>query len=206
MILSKVAKSPFTAVVLFLAVMVIGTYVSAGAAVANGLWNNSKRTLSFYNTHTRETLEVDYWDSGRYVAEAQDKISWNLRDHRTQSDTQMSRDLLNLLYDIKLKLEARNPDRDIVFHVISGYRSPKTNNMLRASGGGQAKKSRHMHGDAIDIRVPGVPTKEIRDAAWCLQRGGVGYYSGSDFVHVDTHTVRFWNWNPENIDCGQPGA
>lgn len=179
-------------------------------AQASGISGNAneryERKLAFYNTHTRERAEITYWHNGRYIAEAQEKISWNLRDHRTQSDTQMSRDLLNLLHDIKLKLEARHPDRDIVFHVISGYRSPKTNNMLRANGGGQAKKSRHMHGDAIDIRVPGVSSKEIRDVAWCLQRGGVGYYSGSDFVHVDTHTVRFWNWSPENISCEQPGA
>jgi uncharacterized protein YcbK (DUF882 family) len=94
-------------------------------------------------------------------------------------------------------------DEQITFHVISGYRSPKTNEMLRRAGGGQAKKSRHMHGDAIDIRIPDVPSALVRDVAWCLQAGGVGYYRGSNFVHVDTHKVRHWNWSPENVSCIQ---
>ncbi len=193
-------RTPLLAVMV--AVLVFcGVYLSAKGAEANGLQNNYSRTLSFYNTHTHEELETTYWDSGRYDDAEQAKINWELRDHRANSNTQMSRELMNLLHEIKQKLEVKYPEQGIVFHIISGYRSPKTNAMMRANGGGQAKKSRHMHGDAIDIRVPGIPSEVIRNMAWCMQRGGVGYYKGSDFVHVDTDKVRHWNWSPTGQTC-----
>lgn len=189
-------------VVLAGALLVLGA-ASLTKANASGLWHKSERerSLSFYNTHTHETLDVTYWRNGRYDAEALEKINIHLRDHRRGSHIAMNRDTMNLLHDIKTRLQARYPDKNIRFSVISGYRSPETNAMLRANGGGQAKKSRHMHGDAIDIRVSGIDSVEIRDIAWCLQRGGVGYYRGSDFVHVDTAKVRYWNWKPTGSTC-----
>lgn len=159
-------------------------------------------TLSFYNTHTREELTVTYRRRGMVVSTAMDEVDNFLRDHRTGDAHNMSEELLDVLHDIQQEILRRHPGKDVVFHVISGYRSPRTNAMLRATSGGQAKKSRHMEGDAIDIRVPGVDSAEIRDIAWCLQRGGVGYYRGSDFVHVDTWNVRHWNWKPTAQTCG----
>lgn len=162
---------------------------------------NSK-SLQFYNTHTNETLDVTFMRDGRYDHMAMEEVNDYLRDHRNGHVHSMSTDLMNLLYDIKTELHRRHPTTPVVFHVISGFRSPATNEMLRANGGGQAKKSRHMSGDAIDIRVPGISTEEIRNVAWCMQRGGVGYYKGSDFVHVDTWKVRKWNWSPTPGLCG----
>lgn len=186
------------AALIFIALVMVALPSLAGA---NALWSDPSRSLSFYNTHTREHLDVTYWRSGRYDESAMAKIDWELRDHRKQRDTNMSKELMNLLYTVKLELQKRHPDKEIVFNIISGFRTAETNAMLRAGGGGQAKKSRHVHGDAIDIRVPGIDTAEIRDVAWCLQRGGVGYYRGSDFVHVDTSRVRYWNWKPTGQTC-----
>lgn len=181
--------------------MALAMFALPSFAGANGLRNDSSRSLSFYNTHTSERIDVTYWKSGRYNEDAMDRINWELRDNRKQRKTQMSKELMNLLYTIKLELQKRHPEKDIVFNIISGYRTPETNAMLRANGGGQAKQSRHMHGDAIDIRVPGIDISEIRDVAWCLQRGGVGYYRGSNFVHVDVAKVRYWNWKPTGQTC-----
>lgn len=164
------------------------------------------RTLHFYNTHTHENMSVTYVRNGRYVQAAADDINSYLRDHRNGHVHEISRDLMNLLHVMQQELQRRHPEQDIVFHVISGYRSPQTNAMLRAAGGGQAKKSRHMQGDAIDIRVPGIKSSEIRNMAWCMQRGGVGYYRGSNFVHVDTHSVRHWNWQPKADMCGRSNS
>lgn len=180
-------------------------------SVAGADWflprGGEERALSFYNTHTREKLtDIVYWRAGRYQADAMAKISYHLRDHRREEARDMAPDLLDLLWSIKTELRARYPQKEIVFHVISGYRSPKTNAMLRAAGGGQARKSRHMHGDAIDIRVPNFKLSEVRDIAWCRQKGGVGYYRGSDFIHIDTDRVRFWHWNPQGVDCGGPNS
>lgn len=179
----------------------------AGSGSARSLFSTQERTLSFYNTHTRETVqEAIYWRNGRYQHSGLEQIAHNLRDHRREESREMEPTLLDLLWSIKAELKARYPQKEIVFHVISGYRSPETNAMMRASGGGQAKKSRHMHGDAIDIRVPGVKLSELRDIAWCRQAGGVGYYKGSDFIHIDTHRVRFWHWKPSGSECGQTNS
>ncbi len=189
--------------VLFIAAIALMAF-SPLLAQASGLSvgeDRFERKLSFYNTHTREDMVVSYWRNGRYDNRAMEEINHYLRDHRNGHVHTMSTDLMNLLHDIKGELQRRHPGKDIVYHVISGYRSPQTNEMLRARGGGQAKKSRHMAGDAIDIRVPGIDSSEIRNVAWCLQKGGVGYYKGSDFVHVDTHKVRHWNWSPKTGLC-----
>lgn len=177
-------------------------------AQASGLSDNTRheRSLSFYNTHTEEELNVTFWRNGRYKMNAMEDINRHLRDHRSGHVHDMSPELMTLLYNIKVELQRRHPDKDIIYHVISGYRSPETNAMLRARGGGQAKKSRHMVGDAIDVRVPGIDSAEIRDIAWCMQKGGVGYYRGSDFVHVDMHKVRHWNWSPKAGMCNRPNS
>jgi len=146
-----------------------------------------ERALAFYNTHTGESIKTVYWAEGGYIPEALADINHVLRDHRNNEIKNMSPVLLDLLYDINSVIEARQP-----FHIISGYRSPATNAMLAARSGGVAKHSMHLDGKATDIRVPGRDLIHVRRAAFKLRGGGVGYYPGSDFVHVDVGRVRQW--------------
>lgn len=146
-----------------------------------------EKSLSFYNTHTGEKTSTVYWANGLYIDESLAEINRILRDHRTGDMWPMAPGLLDLLFDLRLLLETQQP-----FHVISGYRSPATNNMLWKTSGGVAKTSLHTVGRAIDIRVPGRDLVTLRRTAMYLGRGGVGYYPASDFVHVDTGRVRCW--------------
>lgn len=147
------------------------------------------RELAMDHTHTREKLELIYAVGTRYVPKALDHLDHFLRDHYTGDVGQMDPALYDLMHRIRLELKARD-----AYQIISGYRSPRTNERLRVRGnGGVAKRSLHMDGKAIDIRIPGVPLSELRDAALSLKAGGVGYYPGSKFVHIDTGRVRSWN-------------
>jgi uncharacterized protein YcbK (DUF882 family) len=146
-----------------------------------------ERSLAFYNTHTGESIKTVYWAEGGYIPQALADINHILRDHRNNEIKNMSPVLLDLLYGINSMIEARQP-----FHIISGYRSPATNAKLAASSGGVAKHSMHLDGKATDIRVPGRELIQVRRAASMLHGGGVGYYPGSDFVHVDVGRVRQW--------------
>lgn len=145
------------------------------------------RELSFYNTHTGEKLDTTFWSDGDYVDEAIEEINWLLRDHRANVATTMDPALLDLLYQLQ-----ETADHHGEFHVISGYRSPATNKLLAKHSSGVAKHSYHMLGQAIDIRLPGFDSSQLYQAAISLKRGGTGYYSGSDFVHVDVGPVRHW--------------
>jgi len=145
------------------------------------------RTLSFYNTHTGESLKSIYWREGSYLPEALARINHILRDHRTGEVKTIDFQLIDLLFVLRKKLRSREP-----FHVISGYRSLKTNTYLRKKGRGVAKNSLHLIGKAIDIRLPNRDLHDLRRTAVKLKRGGVGYYPGSDFVHVDVGKVRYW--------------
>jgi uncharacterized protein YcbK (DUF882 family) len=165
-----------------------GLSVVAAAAPASLLADTrSERVLSFAHTHTGESLSVPYFADGEYLAEGLARLKHLLRDHRTGQEHAIERELFDLLNDLKLATGTREP-----FQVISGYRSPRTNARLRAAGRGVAKRSLHMDGKAIDVRLSDVRTSVLRDAALELQRGGVGYYRKSDFVHVDTGRVRRW--------------
>ena len=146
-----------------------------------------ERRLSFYHTHTQKTLEITYSMGGAYLDSAFLEINEFLADFRTGDAIEMDPELLDLIYDVRESLGS-----DAAFEVISAYRSPKTNEMLRERSGGVARKSQHLLGKAIDVRLRGVPTIELRDAALALQSGGVGYYEKSDFVHIDTGRVRRW--------------
>ncbi len=145
------------------------------------------RGLSFYHTHTDERCSVVYYEDGDYLADGIAEANRLLRDFRTGEVHPIDTGLLDFLYAVQEKTNSRSR-----FHVISGYRSPKTNAMLRDKSKGVAKKSLHMQGRAIDIRLAGVDTSFVRKAALALQRGGVGFYKKSDFVHLDTGRVRFW--------------
>jgi len=147
------------------------------------------RSLSFYHTHTREKLELSYGDAMGYDPGALEKINYFLRDFRSEEVHPIDPRLLDLLCAVR---EDLGLGLDGTFEVISGYRSPKTNQMLRKRSPGVAKHSLHMSGKAIDIRVCGVRTKKIQQCALGLRCGGVGFYPKSDFVHLDTGRVRFW--------------
>ena len=148
-----------------------------------------ERQLSFYHTHTGRQLDVVYKQDGEYLDSALQEINAFLSDFRTGDVVEMDPELLDLIYDVRASLGS-----DGTYQIISAYRSPKTNEMLRnrSASSGVAKKSHHILGEAIDVRLEGVKTDELRDAALRLQRGGVGYYEKSDFVHMDTGRVRRW--------------
>ncbi len=169
---------------------------AAAVGAAGGLllgpraaWAGRPRELAFKNLHTGETLQSVYWADGGYRPEALREINHLLRDWRTGEVAEMDADLLDLLHDLRRSLDSRAP-----FQVISGYRSPKTNAKLAANSNGVAKKSLHMRGMAVDIALPDRDLVGLRETAWALQRGGVGYYGKSGFVHVDTGRVRRWNF------------
>jgi uncharacterized protein YcbK (DUF882 family) len=145
------------------------------------------RRLSFYNLHTQEALSTVFWQDGRLVSDALAEIDWHLRDFRSGEVRAIDPNLLDLLHRL-----GRAMDFDGPIHVISGYRSAKTNAMLAARSGGVARNSYHIHGMAIDLRLPERPLRAVQRAALDLARGGVGFYPKSDFVHVDTGPVRRW--------------
>ena len=163
-------------------------FAAAAPAAARGL--ALERELSFFHTHTGERLLTAYCAGGEYVAPALKDVNHLLRDFRVNQVKPIDPGLLDLLFELNGVLGTDQP-----FHVISGYRSPETNARLQERGGAQsgvATHSLHMDGKAIDIRVPGIKLAHLRDSAKSLKRGGVGFYPGSDFVHVDTGRVRYW--------------
>jgi uncharacterized protein YcbK (DUF882 family) len=146
------------------------------------------RVLALYHTHTRERLRVTYAANGALIPEALDEISQFLRDFRTGDMHPIDPGLLDTLHHLRLRAGGKG-----TYEIISAYRSPVTNEMLRTTGGGGvAKRSLHMEGKAIDVRLTGVRTSRLRQEALALHAGGVGYYADSDFVHVDTGRVRQW--------------
>jgi uncharacterized protein YcbK (DUF882 family) len=154
------------------------------SAVANSL---GIRELRFAHTHTGERLTVEYFGGGTYLQEALVTINHFLRDFRTNEVHTIDPGLLDLLHSLTDLTGSTRP-----FQVISGYRSPATNEMLRHHSEGVAAGSLHMKGQAIDIRLADVPLPKLRKAALAARRGGVGYYPASDFVHVDTGRIRTW--------------
>lgn len=145
------------------------------------------RMLSMLNLHTREEGKGAYWIDGEYQRPILTGFDHLLRDHRANEAAPMDKRLYDLLFYLQENLKSRD-----TIHIISGYRSPKTNAMLAKKSGGVAKKSLHMEGKAIDIAIPGVRLDKVRDAAKELKLGGVGYYPQSGFVHVDVGRVRSW--------------
>jgi uncharacterized protein YcbK (DUF882 family) len=149
----------------------------------------SARQLSFDNIHTGEKLKVEYWADGQYLPDALAEVNRLLRDFRTGQVHPIEPQLLDLLARLRNRLDTTQP-----VNVISGFRSPATNAMLRAEHehSGVASKSLHMQGMAIDIRIPGRELADLHMAALAERGGGVGYYPRSDFVHVDVGRVRSW--------------
>jgi uncharacterized protein YcbK (DUF882 family) len=145
------------------------------------------RDVSFVHTHTHERLSVTYFADGSYDAESLAALNRLLRDHRTGEQHPIDPALIDILHDLRVATGTASP-----FQVISGYRSPGTNGMLRERSSGVASGSLHLEGRAVDIRLADVRSAALRDAAIRLHRGGVGYYATSDFVHIDTGRFRTW--------------
>ncbi|MCK5666139.1 MAG: DUF882 domain-containing protein [Thiotrichaceae bacterium] len=156
-------------------------------ALAKNMSIDKKRALSFYHTHTDKELSIVYYDDDAYLTSALDKINLFLGDFRTGETYPIAPRLLDAIY-----LLQQQTDIDNQFDVISAYRSPKTNAQLRKKSNGVAKRSLHMQGKAIDIRLRGFKTSKLRDTAIAMKVGGVGYYRRSDFIHLDVGNVRHW--------------
>lgn len=159
----------------------------AAAAWAAPSLAYGQRSLSFVHTHTGETLDVTYFREGAYQPAALARVAFVLRDFRSGAVHQIDPMLLDALHDLQLLNQHDKP-----YEVISAYRSPLTNARLRNQTHGVAEHSMHIEGKAIDIRVAGVATKKLRDLALNMNRGGVGYYPQSNFLHIDTGRLRTW--------------
>lgn len=148
---------------------------------------SDRRHIGFYNIHTREALSTVYWHDGRYDPPALAAIDHHLRDFRTGDVKPIDVRLLDLLHMLNQQLGNHQP-----LHVISGYRSPATNAMLRRRSRGVARNSLHMKGQAADLRLRSRSVGQIAGAAQACDAGGVGRYHGSNFVHMDCGPVRTW--------------
>ena len=164
---------------------VAGLMGSAGARAL--VANEGARELGFLNLHTGERLRVPYWENGNYVNGALAEINHVLRDHRANEEHSIDTALLDLLSRLQ-----RAVGNQRSFEVISGYRAPASNEMLRSRSSGVAQGSMHLYGKAIDIRLPGSDLSKLHSAARSLRGGGVGLYRASNFIHVDTGRVRYW--------------
>jgi len=151
------------------------------------LLKSSPRELKLNNLHTGEELLTQYFDGKNYQRSEMKKINHLCRDFRRNEITEMDKRLFDQLTAIQKTIGCHNQ-----VQLISGYRSPATNKMLRAQSSGVAKKSMHMLGQAIDFRLDDVPLIEVKKAALSLKAGGVGYYPNSNFVHIDTGRFRTW--------------
>ncbi|MCP3177865.1 MAG: DUF882 domain-containing protein [Desulfuromonadales bacterium] len=148
----------------------------------------TEKTISLHNIHTGERLnKAVFWANGEYVPETLSDIDYLLRDYRNGEVKSIDIQLLDMLHEVRQKVGAFRP-----YQVISGYRSPETNEFLARNTSGVASKSLHLQGQAIDIRLPGIDLQNLRNAALSLRSGGVGYYPKSQFVHMDTGTPRSW--------------
>ncbi len=156
---------------------------SLQSVIANG----DTRTISMFHTHSKESITVTFKVNGRYDEAALEKLNNFLRDWRNHKVTKMNPHLFDILWEVNRDTGGKEP-----IQIISAFRSPETNEMLRSRSSGVARFSQHVQGNAIDFRIPGVPLSELRAAGLRLQRGGVGFYPGSEFVHMDTSTIRHW--------------
>jgi uncharacterized protein YcbK (DUF882 family) len=161
--------------------------------------NADEHRLLLYNTHTAERIDIVYRRGDQYIPSALAKLDYFLRDHQTSDVRHFDPRLYDILSDLTLSIGHPGGEIDIV----CGYRTPSTNESLRAHTTGVAKNSLHIQAEAIDLRMPGINTLKLRQAALALRRGGVGYYPHSDFIHVDTGRVRQWCFDcPAKLTSG----
>ena len=162
---------------------------SACRCLSQGVAHAQTKSLKLYYTHTKERAKITFKKNGRYDQAGLKKLNRFLRDWRKNEPINMDPRLFDVLWEVYRQSGARN-----YIHVVSAYRSPKTNEMLRKARGGQAKNSQHTLGRAVDFYIPGVKVSKLRSIGMKLQGGGVGYYpkSNSPFVHLDVGSVRAW--------------
>ncbi|HEX8609775.1 MAG TPA: DUF882 domain-containing protein [Telluria sp.] len=167
--------------------VVLASALSLPALARTAKAASGERTLRLYNTHTGESLRSVFWAEGNFLPESLTDINKLLRDHRSNTVAEIDPQLLVLLNRVSTTL-----GQDPVLHVISGYRSPETNQKLAEASDGVARHSMHLEGKAIDIRMPGKSLAQVHKAALNARGGGVGYYPDSQFVHLDTGRLRRW--------------
>lgn len=155
----------------------------------NAVANGDTRSISMHHTHRGDDITITFKRNGRYDSDGLKKLNHFLRDWRTDEQVEMDPQLFDAVWEVSREFGA-----DKKIHIVSSYRSPNTNAMLRRRSGGVARNSLHMQGKAMDFFIPGAPLDEVRAAGLRLQRGGVGFYptSGSPFVHMDVGSVRHW--------------
>lgn len=164
-----------------------GVIIASGISPSLSWSHHLSRSLKLHNALTRENLEVEYWVSGEFVPEALKELNHFLRDPHNGKVTEIDPQLYHLIFNIGKKLDAKG-----IINIMSGYRSPVTNDRLRRRNSAAAKGSFHVKGKAVDIRIPGYSTNAVRRVATGLKQGGVGYYPRSRYVHIDTGPVRSW--------------
>jgi uncharacterized protein YcbK (DUF882 family) len=169
-------------------ILVGGGSLSPASSAAVSSLQKPEYRLRLYHTHTNEHIDVVYRRGTQYLPDAVDRLNRFLRDHRTGAVHPYDPRVFDLLSDLVASLGHSDSEID----VICGYRTPWSNNFLRSKSSAVARHSLHMEAEAIDIRIPGIPAAILRDAALRLHRGGVGYYPGSQFVHVDVGRIRRW--------------
>lgn len=160
----------------------------AWAASEPATYQPREKKLRLHNTHTKESLEIVFFRDGKYDHVALTRLYVLLRDHRENEAVVMDKRLFEQLWELQQRVGGEG-----VFEIISGYRSPKTNSKLRKGSSGVAKKSYHLKGQAIDVRLRGTKLAQLHKVARGMKAGGVGYYPGSDFIHLDTGPVRSWS-------------
>lgn len=158
-----------------------------GASPVRAAVTPTSRSLAFQHLHTGEKLNLTYWANGTHIPGALEEINHLLRDFRTAESWPIDPRLLDLLHRLRQTLDTTEP-----FHIISGYRSPATNKKLAGKSSGVARRSLHMKGQAIDVRLPGRRLRAVHKAAVAQKSGGVGMYPKSNFVHLDVGRVRYW--------------
>lgn len=169
-------------------VLAAAALLAEKSPVLAALRRGEPRRLRMLNTHTLERVDVIYFEGGRYVPSSIEELNHLLRDHRTGEVFPMDPDVLDIAWGLARAVGRSGGE----FEIISGYRSKETNDYLWRTGRKVAKNSLHCQGMAIDLRMPGVSLRRLRDAAVAMARGGVGYYPRPEFVHVDTGRVRRW--------------
>lgn len=178
----------FKVVVAFLFTLAFAPTVRSSSRISATPAPDAAYRLRLFETHTNEHIDIVYRRGNEYIPSAVEELDHFLRDHRTGTIHHYDPRVFDLLHDLTASLGRPSEEID----VICGYRTPWSNNLLRSRSSAVARHSLHMQAMAIDIRLPGVSTTRLRDAALALHRGGVGYYAREQFVHVDVGRVRRW--------------